>query len=49
MMGQEAGTIAFYTYIIPFFISTAGGAVLSGIILGALSRTGVLKHLTKES
>ena len=48
VMGQDAGTIAFYTYIIAFFISTAGGAVLSGIILGALSRTGVLKRLTKE-
>ena len=48
VMGEEAGTIAFYTYIIPFFVSTAGGAVLSGILLGALSRTGVLKRLTGE-
>ena len=48
IMGQEAGTIAFYVYIIPFFVSTAGGAVLSGILLGALSKTGVLKQLTKE-
>ena len=49
IMGQDAGELAFYFYIVPFFVSTAGGAVLSGILLGALSRTGVLKHLTKES
>ena len=48
VMGKSAGEIAFYAYIIPFFISTAGGAVLSGIILGALSRSGVLKNWTKE-
>ena len=48
VMGQDAGTIAFYAYIVPFFVSTAGGAVLSGIILGALSRTGALKHLIME-
>ena len=48
IMGQNAGEIAFYAYIIPFFISTAGGAVLSGIILGALSRSGVLKKMLGE-
>ena len=48
IMGQDAGAIAFYAYIIPFFISTAGGAALSGIILGALSRSGVMKHLARE-
>lgn len=48
VMGQGAGEIAFYAYIIPFFVSTAGGAVLSGVILGALSKSGVLKALGKE-
>ena len=48
IMDQDAGAIAFYAYIIPFFISTAGGAALSGIILGALSRSGVLRNLVKE-
>ena len=48
IMGQSAGEVAFWFYIIPFFVSTAGGAVLSGILLGALSRTGVLKHLVRE-
>lgn len=48
IMGKNAGELAFYAYIIPFFVSTAGGAVLSGIILGALSKSGVLKNLAKE-
>ena len=48
LMDQDAGTIAFYAYIIPFFISTAGGAVLSGVLLGALSGAGVLKNPAKE-
>lgn len=42
LMGKNAAEIAFYAYIIPFFISTAGGAVLSAIFLGALQKTGVL-------
>lgn len=41
-MGVNAGTVAFYAYIIPFFVSTAGGAVLSAVLLGALMKTGVV-------
>lgn len=48
IMGKNAGELAFYAYIIPFFVSTAGGAVLSGLILGALSKSGVLKNPAKE-
>ncbi len=47
-MGKSAGEIAFYAYIIPFLISTAGGAVLSAIIIEALRKANVLK-LQKES
>ena len=47
-LGQSAGEIAFYAYIIPFFISTAAGAALSGVILGALSRSGALKRQGEE-
>ena len=42
-MGMQAGQIAFYADVIPFLISTAGGAILSGILLGALRKTGILK------
>ena len=43
ILGMQAGQIAFYAYVIPFLISTAGGAILSGILLGALRKTGILK------
>lgn len=42
LMGKDAAAIAFYAYITPFFISTAGGALLSLIVLAALRRTGKL-------
>ncbi len=38
------GRLRFYAYVIPFLISTAGGAILSGILLGALRKTGILKN-----
>lgn len=41
-MGQNAADIAFYAYIIPFLISTAAGAVISGILLYSLNQTPVL-------
>lgn len=43
LMGQSVGQVAFYAYIIPFLISTAGGAVLSGILIYALKKTGAFK------
>ena len=41
-LGMQAGEIAFYAYIIPFLVSTVGGAVISAVLLGALKNTGVL-------
>lgn len=41
-LGMQAGEIAFYAYIIPFLISTAGGAIISAVLLGALRKTGVV-------
>lgn len=41
-MGMQAGEIAFYVYIIPFLVSTVGGAVISAVLLGALQKTGTL-------
>ena len=48
VMGQSTGEIAFWAYVIPFFLSTAAGAALSGLLLGALKKTGVLERLTGE-
>lgn len=43
LMGTEAGSIAFYAYVFPFFVSTAGGSIISGVLLAALERSGALK------
>ena len=48
LMGQPAGEVMFYAYIIPFFVSTAGGAVLSGILLYSLQRGGVLHQMQAQ-
>ena len=44
-MGKTAGDIAFYAYVIPFLVSTAGGAIISGLILAALDKSVALKIL----
>lgn len=44
-MGQSAADLAFYAYIIPFLISTAAGAILSGILIYALDKTGALSSM----
>ncbi len=44
-MGQSAGQIAFYAYVIPFLVSTAVGAVISALLIAALQRSGLLKNL----
>ncbi len=33
LMGNAAGTIAFYAYVVPFLISTGVGAILAGVCL----------------
>ena len=37
--GQYAGSVAFYVYIMPFFVSTAAGACISGIVLYHLQKS----------
>lgn len=46
LMGQNAGEIAFYAYVVPFLISTLGGSLIAGALLGALKRTGRLQDLS---
>lgn len=48
LMGQSASSLAFYAYVVPFLISTAGGAVLSGVILFALHKTKALDMLKSQ-
>ena len=45
LMGKSAGDIAFYAYIIPFLVSTAGGAVIAGVLLFSLQRSGALHSM----
>ena len=45
LMGKSAGDIAFYAYIVPFLVSTAGGAVIAGVLLAALQRSGALHSM----
>ncbi|MDO4288903.1 MAG: energy coupling factor transporter S component ThiW [Eubacterium sp.] len=44
LMGQNAGDIAFYAYVVPFLISTAGGSIVAWAVLGILDKTGVLRQ-----
>ena len=42
-MGKSAGDVAFYAYIVPFLISTVGGAIISAFLIAALQKTGLIK------
>ena len=44
-MGQSDAGLAYYAYIIPFLISTAGGAVISAVLLYSLKKSGVLQSM----
>lgn len=45
LMGQPAGQVAFYAYIVPFLVSTLGGSIIAGVILAALSKSGALRTM----
>ena len=45
LMGKSAGDIAFYAYIVPILVSTAGGAVIAGVLLFSLQRSGALRSM----
>ena len=42
LMSRSAGEIAFYAYVIPFLISTAGGSILAAILVESRKKTHVL-------
>ena len=48
LMGQSAAGLAFYAYVIPFLISTAGGAVLSAVLIYSLKKAGVLRMMQES-
>ena len=42
LMGKSAAGLAFYAYVIPFLVSTAGGAVISGVLIYSLKKANIL-------
>ena len=44
-MGDAAAGAAFYVYIVPFLISTAGGSIIAGLVIMALQGAGALKQM----
>lgn len=48
LLGVQAGEVMFYTYILPFFISTGMGAVLAGALIYSLQRTGVFHIISSN-
>lgn len=48
LMGQSAGQIAFYTYMIPFLLSTAVGSVIAGVLIFAMQKASVIPSLREK-
>ena len=44
-MGVNAGSVAFYAYIVPFLISTVVGSVIAAVLVLALMRAGALNDI----
>ncbi len=47
-MGQNAASLAFYAYVVPFLISTVAGAIISAVLIYALKKANVL-HSMQEA
>ena len=46
--GFCAYPIAIYAYVIPFFISTAGGAILSAVLIYSLKKANILRMMQES-
>ena len=47
-MGQSTAELAFYAYVIPFFISTAAGAIIAAVLIYGLKKANAL-HMMQET
>ena len=47
-MGKGGAGLAFYAYVIPFLVSTVGGAVIAGVLIYALKKTKALGNMQKS-
>ena len=48
LMGKNAANLAFYVYVFQFFVSTFAGAVISGVIVLSLKRSGILSKMQQS-
>ena len=46
VMGKEA---ALFTYVIPFGVSTVGGALIASVLMFALAKTGVINMMFRQT
>lgn len=46
VMGKEA---ALFTYVIPFGVSTVGGAMIASVLMFALAKTGVINMMFRQT
>ncbi|MCR5639162.1 MAG: energy coupling factor transporter S component ThiW [Lachnospiraceae bacterium] len=44
-MGKNTSELAFYVYIVPFLISTAGGAIIAAVLVYSLKKSGILQNM----
>ena len=47
-MGIGAADVAFYAYIIPFFISTAASAIISALLIYSLKKANILQNMQES-
>ena len=45
IMGKAAGSMAFYVYVVPFLISTAGGTLIAAAVVYALKGSGSFSYI----
>lgn len=48
LMGKAAGGVAFYAYVFPFLVSTAGGSIIAGAVVYAVSKMGALSSMQSQ-
>ena len=44
-MGKVAGSIGYTAYVVPFLVSTVGGSIIAGVLVGALKKSGALRTM----
>ena len=44
-MGVVAGSIGYTAYVVPFLVSTVGGSIIAGVLVGALKKSGALRTM----